>query len=62
MARGASGNGILPAEVVRFASLSDCAAEPTGIYFDKNGKTLFVNVQHAGGTFANDLTLAITRP
>lgn len=62
MARRAGGNANLPAEVIRFASLSDCAAEPTGIYFDRNGKTLFVNVQHAGGTFANDLTIAITRP
>jgi uncharacterized protein len=47
--------------VVRFASLSDCAAEPTGIYFDRSGKTLWVNVQHAGGTARNDLTVAITR-
>jgi hypothetical protein len=47
--------------VVRFASLSDCAAEPTGIYFDRSGKTLWVNVQHAGGTLRNDLTVAITR-
>jgi hypothetical protein len=62
VARRGAGQASLPAEVVRFASLSDCAAEPTGIYFDKNGKTLFVNVQHAGGTLANDLTIAITRP
>ena len=48
-------------EVVRFASLTDCAAEPTGIYFDRGGKTLFVNVQHAGGALRNDLTLAIER-
>ncbi len=25
-------------ETVRFASLTDCAAEPSGIYFDKSGK------------------------
>jgi uncharacterized protein len=62
VARKAGGSSTLPAEVVRFASLSDCSAEPTGIYFDKNGKTLFVNVQHAGGALANDLTIAITRP
>ena len=48
-------------EVVRFASLADCSAEPTGIYFDLSGKTLFVNVQHAGGALANDLTMAITK-
>ncbi|HKA21530.1 MAG TPA: alkaline phosphatase PhoX [Blastocatellia bacterium] len=39
-----------PAEtVVRFASLTDCSAEPTGIYFDKSGTILFVNAQHRGG-------------
>lgn len=47
--------------VVRFASLTDCAAEPTGIYFDRNGQTLWVNVQHAGGPLANDLTIAIRK-
>jgi hypothetical protein len=46
---------------LRFASLSDCSAEPTGIYFDTNGKKLFVNVQHAGGTAQNDLTVVIER-
>lgn len=50
------------AEVVaRFASLSDCAAEPSGLLFDDSGKTLYVNVQHAGGPLRNDLTIAITR-
>ncbi|HYD51867.1 MAG TPA: alkaline phosphatase PhoX, partial [Gemmatimonadaceae bacterium] len=48
-------------EVVRFASLTDCAAEPTGIYFDRGGRTLYVNVQHAGGALRNDLTLAIRK-
>jgi hypothetical protein len=61
VARRAGGSSSLPAEVVRFASLSDCSAEPTGIYFDTNGQTLFVNVQHAGGALANDLTIAIRR-
>lgn len=61
VARKAGGNSTRPAEVVRFASLSDCSAEPTGIYFDRNGKTLFVNVQHAGGALANDLTIAIRK-
>ena len=46
--------------VVRFASLTDCAAEPTGIYFDRSGRTLYVNVQHAGGVLRADLTVAIT--
>ena len=45
------GNGIhAPASsVVRFASLTDCDAEPTGIYFDIRGWGLFVNAQHRGG-------------
>jgi uncharacterized protein len=37
------------ASVVRFASLTDCNAEPTGIYFDKDGGTLYVHAQHRGG-------------
>jgi hypothetical protein len=48
-------------EVVRFASLADCVAEPTGIYFDRSGQTLYVNVQHTGGPWAADLTVAIRR-
>lgn len=35
--------------VERFASLTDCDAEPTGIYFAKGSERLFVNVQHRGG-------------
>jgi hypothetical protein len=35
--------------VTRFASLTDCDAEPTGIYFDVQSSRLFVNVQHRGG-------------
>jgi hypothetical protein len=46
------------AGVVRFASLSDCDAEPTGIYFDISGNRLFVNVQHRGGDM-QDKTMAI---
>jgi secreted PhoX family phosphatase len=39
-----------PAEMVkRFAGLTDCNAEPTGIYFDKTRPILFVNAQHRGG-------------
>ena len=51
----------LPSEVVRFASLSDCSAEPTGAYFDRTGKVMYVHVQHAGGALGNDLLVAITR-
>jgi hypothetical protein len=35
--------------VARFATLTDCDAEPTGIYFDLTSDRLFVNVQHRGG-------------
>lgn len=54
-----NGNAGAAASVVRFASLTDCDAEPTGIYFDRSGTTLFVNVQHRGGDGA-DLAVAIT--
>jgi uncharacterized protein len=60
VARAGHGSAGSAEEVVRFASLTDCAAEPTGIYFDDDGKTLFVNVQHSGGALRNDLTVAIT--
>ena len=44
--------------VTRFASLTDCDAEPTGIYFDLTSSRLFVNVQHRGGDKI-DKTMAI---
>ena len=37
------------ASMMRFATLTDCDAEPTGIYFDVRGWGLFVNAQHRGG-------------
>ena len=43
-----------------FASLKDVGAESTGIYFGKDAKTLFVNVQHADKPLA-DGTWKITR-
>lgn len=46
------------ASVVRFASLTDCDAEPTGIYFDLRRDRLFVNAQHRGGD-GLDKTMAI---
>jgi secreted PhoX family phosphatase len=56
-----NGGQHLPASsVVRFASLTDCNAEPTGIYFDLTGRTLFVNAQHRGGD-GRDKAVAITR-
>ena len=42
-----------------FASLKDARAEGTGIYFGKDPKTLYVNIQHA--TSGNDSTIAITK-
>lgn len=61
VARPGQGNSDLPAEVVRFASLSDCSGEPTGNYFSRDGRTMYVHVQHAGGPLGNDLLVAITR-
>ena len=61
VARPGNSNSDLPSEVVRFASLSDCSAEPTGGYFDLIGKTLYIHIQHAGGALRNDLFVAITR-
>ncbi len=46
-------------EVHLFASLTDCEAEPTGIYFGKDPFTLYVNVQHAGD--GNDKAMVIQR-
>jgi secreted PhoX family phosphatase len=55
-----TGNGTAAASVVRFATVTDCEAEPTGLYFDINGWRLFVNIQHRGGDRI-DKALAITR-
>jgi uncharacterized protein len=43
------GNAGTAATTVRFASLTDCLAEPSGVYFDKSGTKLFINVLHRGG-------------
>jgi len=48
------------AAVLRFASLNDCTAEPTGLYVDLKRDRLFVNVQHRGGD-GRDLAMAIER-
>jgi secreted PhoX family phosphatase len=53
-------------QTVRFASLTDCSAEPSGVYFDKSGTTLFVNVLHRGAPDSLapqdlDLSVMITR-
>jgi uncharacterized protein len=45
---------------LRFASLTDCEAEPTGVYFDLTRSILYVNVQHRGPEPVGlDLTLKI---
>jgi len=48
------------ASVVRFLSITDCNAEPTGIYFSKSGRSLFVNIQHRGGD-GRDAAIAVQR-
>ena len=45
----------------RFASITDCDAEPTGIYVSPSGRTLFVNIQHRGGADPRDLSIPISR-
>jgi secreted PhoX family phosphatase len=61
IARVKSGNERVAQDVALFASLSDCTGEPTGLYFDRNGKTAWVHIQHAGGPLGNDLLVAITK-
>lgn len=46
--------------VHRFFSLTDCDAEPTGLYVDLKRDILFVNVQHRGGDHL-DKAVAIQR-
>lgn len=57
----ARGSGPMASEVHLFARLRDCGAETTGIYFSRNGQTLWVNSQHADLNGGDDLTIAITR-
>lgn len=57
----ASGRGSVASSVVLFTRLLDCGAETTGIYFSRNGQTLWVNSQHAALNGGDDLTVAITR-
>jgi hypothetical protein len=49
VARPGNGQHSPAVSVERFGSLTDCDAEPTGIYWEKGGSRLFVNVQHRGG-------------
>jgi hypothetical protein len=57
----ARGSGPMASQVELFARLRDCSAESTGIYFSKNGQTLWVNSQHAALNNGTDLTVAISR-
>jgi len=60
MATPGAGKHAPAGSVLRFASLTDCSAEPTGIYVDLRNDRLFVNVQHRGGD-GKDLAMAIDR-
>ena len=60
MASPASRHTWMASAVARFASLTDCAAEPSGIYFDLTGKVLFAHVLHRGGPDTRDLAVMIT--
>ena len=53
-----AGDDLSAARTVRFASLTDCSAEPSGVYFDKSGTKLFVHTLHRAG---QDLSVMITR-
>jgi hypothetical protein len=46
--------------IQRFLSITDCNAEPTGVYVSPTSKTLFLNIQHRGGDGA-DLSVAVHR-
>ena len=49
VARPGKGTHAPASSVERVASLTDCDAEPTGLYWELHGDRLFVNVQHRGG-------------
>jgi secreted PhoX family phosphatase len=59
VARPGTGKHSPAASVERVGSLTDCDAEPTGIYWDLRANRLFVNVQHRGGDRL-DKAVAIT--
>jgi sugar lactone lactonase YvrE len=37
----------------RFLTITDCDSEPSGIYFSRSGRSLFVNLMHRGGDGAD---------
>jgi len=61
MATPASRHTWMAATTVRFASLTDCFGEPSGIYFDFTGKVLFAHVLHRGAAPAGQPALPDTR-
>jgi len=58
MAARSRGSHLAARRTVRFASLTDCTSEPSGIYFDLSGRVLFVHTLHRAGA---DLEVAITQ-
>jgi hypothetical protein len=58
MAAPAGRRSLSASSTVRFASLTDCTAEPSGIYFDVNGGVLRAHALHRGG---QDLSIEITQ-
>lgn len=60
LARPGNGPHSAASSVERFGSLTDCDAEPTGIYWELGGNRLFVNIQHRGGDHL-DKAVAIGR-
>ena len=53
----AGGAQLAAARTVRFASLTDCTAEPSGVYFDRTGAVLYIHTLHRVG---QDLSVMIT--
>ena len=51
------GGQLAAAQTVRFASLTDCTAEPSGLYFDRTGSALYIHALHRAG---QDLSVRIT--
>jgi hypothetical protein len=51
------GEQLAAARTIRFASLTDCTAEPSGVYFDETGTVLYVHALHRAG---QDLSVMIT--
>jgi len=56
-----SDNATQSLPIARFISITDCDAEPTGVYVSPSGKSLFLNVQHRGGANPQDQSYAVRR-